>query len=75
MSIKYTKIGLREFRHTFTQLKDSFSHGVIFEVVEKGKSIGLFVPSIYYIQVKSKKREEEMKILRNIREYIRKRKS
>lgn len=36
MSKNYKKINLRDFRHKFTQLKDSFTSGEIYDVFENG---------------------------------------
>ncbi len=55
-NLEYKKINLRDFRHNFTQLKDSFSNGQIYEVIEKGSSIGYFVPSDYEIVATKKKK-------------------
>jgi hypothetical protein len=50
---EYKKINLRDFRHNFTQLKDSLADGEIYQVVEKGNSLGFFIPSAYNVEVKN----------------------
>lgn len=54
MNKDYKKINLRDFRHKFTQLKDSIASGQIYEVIEKGNSLGYFVPKNYEVIVKNK---------------------
>lgn len=52
----YRKINLREFRHKFTELKDSINSGQIYQVTERGNILGYFVPNGYDIVRKGKKK-------------------
>lgn len=62
----YKKINLRDFRHGFTQLKDSISAGQIYQVEEKSKVLGYFVPAKYEFEVKRKSlNKEELEEYRN----------
>ncbi|MCK9368877.1 hypothetical protein M0R04_02765 [Candidatus Dojkabacteria bacterium] len=64
----YTKIKLRDFRKNLTQLKDGLAFGVKYEVLERGKSIGYFIPSQYEITLKKKviSQEDFNKILNEV---------
>lgn len=70
-NLEYNKINLRDFRHNLTQLKDSLADGVAYEVIEKGNSLGYFIPAQYEIKVKEKKsdtlsRKEFLRVLEKL---------
>lgn len=61
--LEYKKIKLRDFRHKFTQLKDSIASGQAYEVLERGEPIGYFIPSQFDIKVKDTKLQNSRRTL------------
>lgn len=56
----YTKISLRDLRQNLTQVKDSLASGQAYEVMQRGTTLGYFLPVKGYKIKKEVKKEEKM---------------